>query len=83
MNHACNPFELNISLPSWKEASIDIEAVIKVARIQVTKGIDPKVAFKEISSILHKYSYWVTKNTFRIACNLFCQGTDIDPNQFY
>ena len=84
MNHDQNPFEL-YSIPGWKEASIDIEAIVKVAKIQVAKGVDPKEAYKEVNAVLHKYLAWGAEDSEpRWHCaKLFCKGTDIDPNDFY
>ena len=85
MNHDDNPFELYNSIDGWKDASIDIAAVIKVAKIQVTKGIEPEVAYKEIDAVLRKYSPWGATDgpPTSIACKLFCEGTDLNPDKFY
>lgn len=85
MNHDSNPFELYQSKPGWKEASIDIEAVVNVAKIQVAKGVDPKVAYKEVSAVLRKYSPWGAEDTEPCyhAAKLFCKGTTLDASEFY
>lgn len=84
MNHDTNPFELYESVPGWKDASIDIAAVIKVAKMQVTKGIDPQVAFKEIVAVLRKYSPWGACDSEPEwhAAKLFCAGTVLEPEDF-
>lgn len=85
MDHDANPFELYRPMPGWKEASIDIEAVIKVAKIKVAKLEDPMLAYNEIRAVLHKYSPWGATDgpPTMIACQIFCEGTDLDPNEFY
>lgn len=84
MDHDANPFELYQAMPGWKEASIDIAAIIKVAKMQVAKGIDPKVAYKEVNAVLHKYMDWGAEDSEPIwhAAKLFCDGTDLDPTDF-
>jgi hypothetical protein len=85
MNHNSNPFELYSSMSGWREASVDIEAVIKVAKRQVAKGVDPQRAYREVRAVLHKYSPWGAADTEPrwAAADLFCQGTDMDPSDFY
>lgn len=84
MNHDTNPFELYQAMPGWKEASIDIEAVIKVAKMQVLKGVDPGVAYKEVDAVLRKYRDWGAEDSEPIwhAAKLFCAGTVLEPEDF-
>ena len=84
MDHDANPFELNQTMPGWKDASIDIAAVIKVAKKQVDNGVDPNEAYKEVNSVLDKYSPWGAEYTDPIwhAAKLFCDGTDLYPTDF-
>ena len=85
MDHNTNPFELYQSVEGWKEASIDIEAVIKVAKRKVDDGADPHEAYKEVNAVLHKYSPWGAEDTEPCwaAAIIFCQGRKLHPDDFY
>ncbi len=84
MNHDSNPFELYQAVPGWKEASIDIEAVINVAKKKVLMGVEPDVAYKEVNAVLHKYSPWGAEDSEPVwhAAKLFCESTLLDPTDF-
>jgi hypothetical protein len=85
LDHDANPFELYQAMPGWKEASIDIAAVIKVAKKQVDNGVDPQVAYKEVKAVLHKYMDWGAKDSEPCwaAAIIFCQGMKLYPSDFY
>jgi hypothetical protein len=80
-----NIFEIYESVPGWEQATIDIEAIIKIARKQVFDGVDVKTAYKEINAVMHKYDAWGTGDTEPrwAAAKMFCKGTDLDPDDFY
>ncbi len=84
MNHDSNPFELYQSMPGWKEASIDIEAVAKGAKKKVLMGVDPNVAYKDLDVVLRKYRDLGAEDSEPIwhATKLFCAGTVLDPSDF-
>ena len=79
-----NIFQLYESEPGWEEATIDIQAVIKIAKRKVFEGEDPNTAFKEVDAVLRKYSPWGACDSEPewAAAKMFCQGTDLDPSDF-
>ena len=85
LDHSKNPFELYQNTPGWKEASIDIEAVIIMSRRRYQNGVEPHLAYKEVTDVLHKYSPWGAEDTepCEHAAALFCDRTDLNPDEFY
>jgi hypothetical protein len=79
-----NIFDLYESEPGWKEATNDIQAVIKIAKRKVSEGEDPSVAYKEVSAVLRKYEPWGACDSEPewAAAKMFCRGTDLDPSDF-
>jgi len=87
MDHDSNPFELYQSYPGWKDASIEIAATVKAARIKMAtnEDMDPYEAYKAVNAVLRKHVKLGAEDSEPRwhAAKLFCKGTDMDPAEFY